>query len=1351
MHKISFHRPYFLLLIGFLLFPTLFHAQEGRPFFSNFSTQDMGSEGYLPGTINTGVCRDGRGILYVSNVSAILEYDGRDWRPVPGTEKKAFYKMARDKAGRVYTGGVGEIGYLTQDSLGQTVFESLEPLFPEDMEPISKIGMVVCKGNTAFFSDINQIITFDGKTVSAWKSENKIYKVFRVGEEVFAQEKHKGILKWNNGSWSLIPGTEPLKKFLVKGILPKSGNGGFDYWMITSQDGIFAFNNGEVAPAELEVNRWLEGKRVINTISLPNRHTAIGTRESGVGVMDAQGRLRWVIDTENGLENGRVYFPYHDREGLLWLALNLGLSRIERGHPLRTWGEFEGLPGVVYCVRRHKGKLWAGTSTGLYKMESVPGYGQMTRFTQIEGATYDFYDLEVVNGTLLASCSEGIFSVQNDRLKQLYPRLTYSLHASQKGSGVVWGGTSDQVMVLRESPNGIEVFGEMDSIDFRVEHFYEAEDGWLWLAGAKLARVRQKENPGPSFEVEIMDSARGFTPAMESNAGGTCILEIDGKPHFGTSEGLLRFDEGQGKLVPSTVLGSAYSAPGRPVEGMFRSPQGRTWFISENQVRPAPGNAQLGDTLYNPLLQNLNLFTVYPDSGGVLWMGTDEGLIRLDTRTPTSDFQAMTYFSRITLGQDSLLAANAFPQGDLPSPTFPADFSNLRLEFASTSYLKPEKTMYSWFLEGYDEDWSPWSLDFRKDYNQLPGGNYTFRVKSRNVLGMEGNEVNYSFKVEKPWYLTVVAFVIYGLLLIGLVYLIVRLNSARLRKANIRLEGIVAERTEQIRLEKLETEKQRDRAEESERVKKRFFANMTHELRTPLTLILGPVDQVHAESVNTSHRDKLNMVSRNSRKLLRLINQLLDIGKIESERMALAPVRTDLAAFVEDRVAGFHSYASEKGIALVVEVAPKPYEVDFDPEKLEKVLYNLLSNALKYTPQGGRISVNLGRAEEKVGRSAGKGGGSAGKIAVLTVKDSGVGIPEKQLPHIFDRYYMVEQGKQSLVQGTGIGLSLVKELVELHDGTIVAKSVEGVGTEFRIELPEVRAGAGSPASPGQAGADMGADAEMEIAELTSSPESVAVSLSQDELTDEDAEPLVLVIEDNADIRAYIGSVIGEKFRVMEAANGRLGVEKALEVVPDLVVTDIMMPELDGYGVIEALRKDEKTSHIPIIILSSKSESQARLTGFETGAEAYLTKPFLPEELNLRIGKMIELRQQLREKFRNEVLLKPPTRVEATSMEEQFLLNVRSAIEKNLDNDKFGVEDLAAEIGLSRVQLHRKFKALTGQTTNKFIRSYRLNTAMELIRKKAGTIAEISYQVGFSSPSYFTKCFVEEFGKPPSAV
>ena len=517
-----------------------------------------------------------------------------------------------------------------------------------------------------------------------------------------------------------------------------------------------------------------------------------------------------------------------------------------------------------------------------------------------------------------------------------------------------------------------------------------------------------------------------------------------------------------------------------------------------------------------------------------------------------------------------------------------------------------------------------------------------------------------------------------------------------------------------------------DRLKELNEFKARFYTNITHEFRTPLTVIMGMSENIKG------HSQEKELINRNSANLLRLINQLLDLSKLESGSLTLHPVHQDVIVYLQYLTESFYSTASQKNIRLVFHSEEKEVSMDYDESVIQQIVYNLLSNALKFTPEGGRIIFHASKIEQE-----------GQPLLILKVKDTGHGISPEYIDHIFDRFYQVNNADSRQAEGTGIGLALTKELVELMNGGIEVESEKGVGTEFTLYLPiEAKIAAASPQP-------------VKTTSLSPIEETLDLATSS-ELQDEASEavtsglPELLIIEDNQDIITYIKTILQGQYLFHTAKNGALGIEQALEIIPDIIISDVMMPEKNGYEVCETLKQDVRTSHVPIILLTAKSTQEDKLQGLKYGADAYLIKPFDKQELMVRLEKLVEVRQQLQKRYANVSAIREEVQQASSSREDVFLQKLQKYIHDNLSDAEFGVPQLAEAALLSQMQLYRKLKALTDSTPSQFIRSYRLQQGLVLLQRGELNVSEVAYEVGFTDPNYFSRTFQKEFKRNPSS-
>jgi signal transduction histidine kinase/DNA-binding response OmpR family regulator len=555
------------------------------------------------------------------------------------------------------------------------------------------------------------------------------------------------------------------------------------------------------------------------------------------------------------------------------------------------------------------------------------------------------------------------------------------------------------------------------------------------------------------------------------------------------------------------------------------------------------------------------------------------------------------------------------------------------------------------------------------------------------------------------------------LIIATLVYFLIRfiINREKIRNE------LVFERTKARNLHELDM------------LKLRLFTNISHEIRTPLTLILGPLEKLISKKVPIDEiPSHLALVYRNTRQLDRLINQLLDFRKLETGNLKLELTQDDVVGLVSDVVRSFDEFAKEKQITLKFHTLKKKLIALFDPEKLETILNNLISNALKYTGKGGTVSVNFSLVfapddEDSLNNQPEK------QYIQISVKDTGKGISETNIEKIFTRFFRVDSKNEST--GTGIGLALVKELVKLHRGNIDVLSKPGKGSKFTVRLPY------ETDIPGEI---------LATADEINSDRLLLTEKSnfKDDLPEESNTQIMLVVEDNPDVRFFIRSHFDSVYTIYEAKNGQEGWNLALKIIPDVIISDILMPDVDGYEFCKRIKKDERTSHIPVLLLTALHSKEHEIEGLSCGADDYITKPFDISILQTKIENMLQARRSLKEKYTREMILKPSD-ITISSPDERFLRKAIEVVERNISNADLDIEQFATEVGVSRMQLYRKFNALTNMTVKEFVRSIRLKRAAQLLLEKKMNITEIAYAVGFKDLSHFRKCFHREYGMSAS--
>ncbi len=669
----------------------------------------------------------------------------------------------------------------------------------------------------------------------------------------------------------------------------------------------------------------------------------------------------------------------------------------------------------------------------------------------------------------------------------------------------------------------------------------------------------------------------------------------------------------------------------------------------------------------------------------------------------------LTRFTKYDLRADSLIDVQL--DGNLQQTiNISNNISFFTFEWTLPNYLNPDKNQYFTWLEGLDSDWTYLGNTPRIRFNKLPPGKYTLHLKGKDSRGnWSESPIELKINIITPWWKRWWAFGLYFMLMATV---IIFLRKRELDRIHLQNE-LEKEQSEALRLWELE------------QVKTRFFSNLSHEFRTPLTVILGMSEEIR-EPKTAKHT-----IQRSSQNLLRLVNQMLDFNKLEAGKLNLELQSGDLVAYLQYLVESFQSLAAHKNVRLIYEPAIEQFEVDFDEAKIQHIVSNLLSNAIKFTPPGGKVTLEIRKLEIE---------GVQFPISI-SVSDTGIGIPAMHLSRIFERYFQVGDAISKGEPGTGIGLAFTKELVELMDGNIEVESEVGVGSVFRVLLPLAKTADLTVSDLALAGAEKIQLPENGMAAPVepSSPENKRVN-----------KHTVLVIEDNPEVVTYMLTLLEREYEVTVAENGEIGIAKAVHQIPDIIISDVMMPVKDGFAVTRFLKNDERTSHIPIVLLTAKADAESRLAGLERGADAYLAKPFDKKELLVRLEQLIALRKKLQARYA-QFEQPQPTEDIALSIEDKFLQKVNDIIEANLDDAEFNVNELCQAVGHSRPQLFRKIKALTDKSIVAYLRSARLHKARQLLQTGELNISEVAYRVGFNDPLYFSRAFSQEFGCPPTEL
>lgn len=853
--------------------------------------------------------------------------------------------------------------------------------------------------------------------------------------------------------------------------------------------------------------------------------------------------------------------------------------------------------------------------------------------------------------------------------------------------------------------------------DSRPSFILAARDGTIWVGTsvAGLIRVDVEKAESQSFTANPGD------PSGFNSNHITCIHEDEtGLLWVGTMEGGLHvFDPRKGRVT--AIYSRENGLRNNSTVGILPDEKDNYWLSTFSGLSYFDTKLKTfrNYTTADGLSHNeFNRFSYFFDPDyGRFYFGGMNGVNAFDQRDmtlETNDAPLLISEMSVTGQNDSLIVRH---EGILDGSviTVAPGSRFLRLRLALGSYHHPAGNQFSYKIDGLDKDWNYLGSNRDLRIDRLPPGIYTLHLRGADDRGnWSSREIALRLIVQEFWYGRWWAYLLYAGIVAAAGFYFYRFQLGR-RMA----------------------EKEAHRLQELDLFKSRFFTNISHEFRTPLTVILGmvePLKKHFASGAEADHGQAAEMVRRNSRQLLNLVNQLLELSRLESGKLKLNLANGDLTAFLRYQLESFHSYALNRQVHLHFQSEIPEFEMAFDQDKIQTILVNLISNALKFTPEGGRIDLRFTIGDL---RSEGAGNENVRRPASVHIQiaDTGAGIPEDKLGRIFDRFYQVDDSSTRKSEGTGIGLALVQELVKLMNGAISVESLPGAGTTFYITLPY------TPPSPAFQPLTTFQAMRGTLVEYEAAP--------FDGRDDEDQRPLLMIAEDNPDVRFYIAECVKKDYRIVAAENGAIGIQKAVEYIPDIIISDVMMPEKDGFELCETLKNDERTSHIPVVLLTARADVESRIAGLRRGADDYLAKPFEPGELLVRLENLVKLRRRLQQRYAGMPELPAPSQDPDLAPEDAFLRKIRDVVEGHLSETEFDMPQLERALGMSRSQVFRKVKALTGASPSVLLRNIRLHKAKELLGDKTRTIAEIAYEVGFSTPAYFSTMFLEAFGKTPS--
>lgn len=1362
------HRIYILIAISFFSYTTNIKAWNEDICFGNLSIED----GLSQLTISA-ILQDSRGFLWFGTYDGLNRYDGYNFeifRKIENDENS----LCNDYINSIIEDTYGFIWIGTQKGLSRYDYENnsfLNFYKSQDSSGLShqKVTSILFdRKGRLWIGTEGGLDLFDYATSSFKKgsignilSFNRIINMIEDSyNNIWIGTQNSGLIKFNpdSNSYQIFSYNSNDQNGLpdepVRTIFEDSKR---DLWVGT-RNGLFIYNPGNQSFLRFGKDIFEDKKlnnEAVRCIAEDKKHNLyIGTNK-GLNIINLTNGVIKTYNSNNLLnkdqDNFYVYSIFIDNSETVWLGtffnginyLNTFNQQFQYKCP--SFKE-HFIFSSIGPLAETQNKLWIGTNggglisyngqTGQYEQHNIDLPGS----TNITNAVKSIY----IKGDTLILATETYemiyFSIKDNKVIKAFntsfPALIQNIYSDNKGKLLLCANDTlglrlfDPEALTDEVITYIGINKKKMLFPFSTCVLNENPDiRWVGTRYAGLFLHDLNNNTVIRFRSDPEN-----TTALKSNHITVIYLDSRNNIWIGTGDGGLSLYNRENNDFIN--YGIKDGLPSRNIYGILEDQNGNLWISTLSGLSKFdPVNKNFTNYLYGNgfPIQELSEYSFLKLSDKRIILGGNNGMVIFNPDEITSN----TFIPPLVITEFTSLPFDKNDQSPLIKK-FITQNENILLkhnqagfmiQFVALNYIFPENNQYAYILEGFDNSWNYVGTRRMTIYTNLKRGNYIFKIKASNNDGLwNDNYLSLNIRVlPAPWF-SWYAYILYSAIFIFFAWLFFK---------QLNLEHQI--KTKQIEQENMKKIHQ---------LRIRMFTNFSHELRTPLTLITGPVeDLLQLSNLDNNIRDKLTIIQNNAKRLLLRVNQLLDFRKHEAGKMQLKAIKSNFVPFIKDIFLTFHELSKKNNITFTLKVSSQKIIFWFDPQLIEKVLFNIFSNAFNNTPYGGKIEVSVSLISKKDGKDLSltletldpKKLNDA--FVEISIKDTGKGIPENDLEKIFDPFYQVDRHDQGDSGGTGIGLSLSKSIVELHSGTIKVESQTAGGSKFIVLLP-----AGSAHLKHE---EMLSDySKKESWAQNLVPDVSAFPEDEEVINIEPTSRTILIIEDNEDVRNYINQSLKVYYKIIEAQNGEEGYSLATSYIPDVIISDIMIPGIDGLELCAKLKKNVHTSHIPIIFLTALATLKHVKEGFEAGADDYIIKPFNSDILKMKIDSLITNRERIKEVFESKFPF-DLSNVDSRSFEEEFLEKVYEILKRHISDSEFNIDSFSQEIGMSRATLYRKIKSLTALSPNDLIKNYRLKFSIQLLKEKKYSITEISYKVGFSTPSYFTNSFKKAYGYSPA--
>ncbi|OQY29562.1 MAG: hypothetical protein B6244_03390 [Candidatus Cloacimonetes bacterium 4572_55] len=1261
-----------------MLFAILIHSviaeseprKPGLPYIKNYTPKEYGAQ-----PKNSAIVQDKRGVMYFGNEDGILEYDGVEWRLIRTKNHTIVRSLdIDDDSGTIYAGAEGEFGYLSPNNVGELHFISLISKVPSENRVFGDVWQTLATSHGIYFRSEKYLFCWKNNEIKVWEPVNRFHSAFVVKDRFFVRQWEVGLMEMIGEQLTLVPDGEMFSDERVYAMLlyePADSEADPDsvseILIGSRSQGLFLLDNESIRSFPTDVDQLLIDSQIYHGSSISSstseRLFAFATQKGGVIIINRQGNLWQVIDQTTGLQNNFIRFIYQDKQGGIWLALENGISRIRMVSAVSIFDDRFGLPGVPRSMARHKGKLYTATPKGVFYFFQSHG-GSQASFRQVDGIKSQCRSMLSIGDRLLLATDDGVFQIHKgdpefftlEEDSKNFGRYALCLHHSRIDDSRLFIGLRDGFVTMKRIGGEWEDLGRINGISERIESIGQDKDGRIWLGTRYQGVISVHFFSGYHINPRI----RRYNSEKGLPEGEIVVRTLNDRTVFSTTEGLYRYDPVKDRMTPDFSLGEEvvkHFKSSKNAMIVASDSRGDAWINCAGDMGIARYKT---DGSYRwekkQLLQvsDADVHLIFPEEVGgqqTIWFASSKGLIRYDpSGEKSSDYQFNVLIRQMIVNSDSLLyggygkitnytrsrvSENGTDALSSRYTVFSHRKNALRFHYAILDFDQESANQYQFRMIGLSNSWSNWSRETRNEYTNLSEGMYCFQVKGMNLYGDESKESIFMFRILPPWYRTWWAYTLYGLSGIWLFFSSI-LGYGRYQ--SIRQKKVLAAKQKELEKEKLAArnlQKVNDRMRQLDAIKDEFLANTSHELRTPLNGIIGLAESLvegATGELNALTKENLRMIVSSGRRLSTLINDILDFSKLKNRNLVLKKRPIDMCQIANVVLTLSKSLIAGKELKLTNCIPKDLPPAECDENRIQQIMYNLVGNAIKFTESGGSVEVN-GSADSET------------QMLTISVSDTGIGIPEEKHELIFQSF---EQGDGSTARqygGTGLGLAVTKQLVELHGGIVSMESEVDVGSTFsftlpisdksldaeQLELVQSTASFGSEEEDIEDDETLDAIPELEIEESPPVSEGIHSDAEKkpkkkDQNGDSQQTYHVLVVDDEPVNLQVISNFLSLKnYKITRALNGIEALKHfENDAKFDLVLLDVMMPHMSGYEVCERIRDMFPASTLPIILLTAKNQISDLVTGFSSGANDYLTKPFSKNELMARMDTHLSL-------------------------------------------------------------------------------------------------------------------------------